>query len=124
MIELIVSHRRHNIEPATLSAAYKGSSIMSHVREWAVDQLMWDMKQGQREKNGEAWIALVSSVQGFGVDFMTACQDAGRGFHQVVEPYEEGRNYLMVFEFFHKIPRKAHGLRVRYVEFPTQVMAV
>lgn len=107
MIELLVSHWDTNIEPTTLKAAYKGSSAKSHIREWAIDQMLWDMKQGKPKQDDESWVALVKEVPDFGSYLMRASLKAGASFDDALEPYENGRDYLKVFEFFHSMESRS-----------------
>ena len=94
MLQLIKCHTSEAIMPQTILVAFEHSAPGSKLRQFAIDQLRYDLRFHQPGKYADAYIAAAIITEDFGLDFLRSCLDAGRAV--AVNPAAHRQRYVQV----------------------------
>jgi hypothetical protein len=86
-----------------LEGIYTGLDAGSKLRQWAVDQLTYELRHGTRCKmtgiedfDDEIWVSYARDIKDFGQDFVRVFLHAGAGLEGANNPYENRQRYMKV----------------------------
>lgn len=105
LIQLIEMHVHFLIKPHTMKAVYNASSVGSKLREWAIEQFIFEITKSNIDNDREDWMSLVGSCPEFAPEGIRGF--IGTDFDDVRNPFHHGEDFLELLPF--KITLQKHA---------------